>query len=41
MKKLIVAGQLSAKNWQITINESTIKMSIIFIGIFQRNKCIL
>lgn len=39
MKKLIVFGQLSAKkkNWQITMNECTIKMLIIFIGVFLKN----
>lgn len=39
IKKLIVVGQLSAKKkkpWQITTNESTIKMFIIFIRVFQK-----
>lgn len=39
MKKLIVVGQLSAKKkktWQITMNECTIKMFIIFIGVIQK-----
>lgn len=40
IKKLIVVGQLRAKKkkkpWQVTMNECTIKMLIIFIRVFQK-----